>query len=388
MVGAGVELLGVRMKKIWLLVFIWPMVVSAKDFFGIENYKPQAFSEQATSSFFYSIGNQLKFGNSIDINAPSLFKDASFFENSSFINVRSISNGLSVFSSPDGKKAAVFSSGNLYIAEVGKPTRLILEGVDYNDAKKFRAGEIFYKLGMLQWDSQSKYIYIAKDKKQNTLFEQSFSVDATLIRVDISKSTAIADIIPDFRSIKYFLVNDGGVCFNYGFDNGNVNWRCLINGNIQTVNETNNGVVLQDGTRLTTNSIFVSSFGGDGDIWLTNYGYSLKPMGNQRIGFYSQLNERPLFTIKGGTNIKGHFVDGVVDHRSAVLPGGRYVVLYVWHDNFKGQLLVDGLTGQYKELPRNTWIYQSLNSANYENVKFDLIKDRWPMFFPVQKLRE
>ena len=367
-------------------------MASAKDFFGIENYKPQPFFEQAAKPFFYSIGNQLKFGNSIDINAPALFTDTSFFENSTILGIRvgakSISNGLSVFPSPDGKKAVFVSNGNLYIAEAEKPTQLILERIDTDDAENFRLGEVFHKLSMLQWDSQSKYIYIAKDKKQKSLFEQSFSVDATLIRVDVTRSTAVTEIIPNFRSIHYFFVNDDGICFNYAQGNGDVNWRCSINGNIQTVKETNNGVVLQDGTEFKQDSYFFSSLRSEGKIWLSNYGYSLKPIRDRYIGFFSKQHTQPLLTIKGGANIKGQFVDGVVDLQSTVLPGGRYVLLYVWHDNFKGQLLVDGVAGRYKELPRNTWVYQSLNSTNYKNVKFDLIKDRWPMFFPMHKLRE
>ncbi len=59
------------------------------------------------------------------------------------------------------------------------------------------------------------------------------------------------------------------------------------------------------------------------------------------------------------------------------MPGGRYAFLDLLMENFKGRrgkILVDGLTGQYREVPNDTLVYRNLNSINYDRVKFGL---RW-----------
>ncbi len=75
---------------------------------------------------------------------------------------------------------------------------------------------------------------------------------------------------------------------------------------------------------------------------------------------------------------------------SNVLPGDRYAFLKLWMENFKGghgQILVDGLTGQYRELPQDTFVYRNLNSLNYTNAKFGLRWSDGPEFPPLQSLR-
>ncbi len=379
------------MKKFLFLLALLPVASFAKDFFGINNYQPQAFSEQVSKPFFYSIGNKLKFGNSIDENAPALFEDPSFFQDSIILITRvgedSLSNGRSVFPSPDGQKAAVYIRGKLYIVEADKPAMLLLENVwADNVAKDLRVGETFYKLSMMQWDAQSRHIYIVKDKKQKTAFEQGWSKDAVLVRIEAKGDGQPVDAISDFRSLKYFFVKEGGLCFNYAPGNGDVIWKCQIDGVTYDGVMTDSGLVLKNGRRLESESIYLSEKYAGGEIWMASNGYLLKKIDHRQVGLYFAQNPQPIFTINGGKNFKGRFVDGIGDERSSVLPGGRYALFWVLHDNFTGQLLVDGHTGQYKELPKNTWVYRSWNSDNYENIKFD--KYIWPTFKPTRKFRE
>jgi hypothetical protein len=42
------------------------------------------------------------------------------------------------------------------------------------------------------------------------------------------------------------------------------------------------------------------------------------------------------------------------------VPPGRYALLPGSLDNFKGELLIDGLIGQYRELPKNSRAYTSM----------------------------
>jgi len=366
------------MKKTLLPILLWPAIAMAGDFFGIVEYKPSNFTEQAAAPFYYSIGKELRFGESINESSPILFEGK-------FSDKR-----LEVFPSPDQKKAAVVSGGDLYLVEVGKPALLLLRKVGNLEPRNVRVGEEFYKYTMLQWDAHSQYIYIARDKRKKRVFEQSFSTDATLVHIDVSNPTCIDEVIQDFRSLKYFFVGDDFICFDYALGNGDVIWKCSLKGNIQPMKEGGvEGVVLQDGTRI-DGRIFLSYGGGmyERDIWLSRYGFSLSESPKGYIGFYSRHKQQvPIFRIRGGLNIKGGFVHGVTQYGCSVLAGGRYALLNVWHDNFKGQLLIDGVSGQYRELPRNTRVHQNLNSSNYENVIFSMTGTTWPEFLPIGKHR-
>ena len=70
--------------------------------------------------------------------------------------------------------------------------------------------------------------------------------------------------------------------------------------------------------------------------------------------------------------MKGRYLDGLGNRNNGVLPGGRYALLDVYHDNFEGQLLIDGVTGNYRELPSKTKVYTNINSLNYSYFELDL----------------
>jgi hypothetical protein len=70
-----------------------------------------------------------------------------------------------------------------------------------------------------------------------------------------------------------------------------------------------------------------------------NYGFALKTTADGTTSFFSRNNDHePIFSIRGGYNIKGHYSDGISQTGCTVLPGDRYALLNIWHDNFKGQL--------------------------------------------------
>jgi len=78
-------------------------------------------------------------------------------------------------------------------------------------------------------------------------------------------------------------------------------------------------------------------------------------------GLFSRESDvTPILLFEGGTNMKGGYVDGIGGGGCSVLPGGRYALLPVALDNFKGELLIDGLTRQYRELPKNSRAYTSM----------------------------
>ena len=349
--------------------------VVGKEYFGILNYSPSKFLEKAESSFFYSIGNQLKYGMSVDETAPALFEGKYFG-----------GNFVAVFPSPDNKKVALVSNKKLYVVGIGISPQLVLDHVVSYDPKEIGYKEIYYKWPTIQWDSKSRYIYIAKDKKQpQGHWQRPHSRDAILVRIDTENAYNISEMIVDFRSLHYFLVGSDGLCFDYALDNGDVIWKCLTeNGVLKAQSVTSDGIQLDNKSTLTGRP-FLSYKPNiyESDIWMSRYGFFVKRINEKLDGlFLKSKPEIPLIRISTGVNIKGRHVNGIRQMGGAVLPGGRYVLLNVWHDSFKGQLLLDSATGEYRELPKETNVYRNLNSDAYDDFVFSVGQIRGNEFKP------
>lgn len=361
-------------------VILFPLDTVARQPFGIIDYSPSSYVELADEPFFYSTGKTLRYGRTINDSSPVVFK-GSFFGG----------DLADAYIAPDNKKAAVVSNGNLYLATANEPARLLLENADNMDGTESREGDVFYKYHTIQWDAESRSIYIVRDKKKKARpYAQSDSPDATLVRIDIDSPTRIIEVIRDFRSWYYFFVNNDAICFNYPPGDGSVVWKCSQQGKVSRVKSHQNGrIVLKNGIVI-SGKPFVS-YNGDiyeREIWFTKYGFSLTDSADGTTGLFSNSDlQKPILKIQGGKNFKGLYTDGVVDRGCRVLPGGRYILLNVSHDDFKGQLLVDGLSGKYRELPAKTRVYLNLNSLNYEHFKFKMGATKRPEFVPASRLR-
>jgi hypothetical protein len=94
---------------------------------------------------------------------------------------------------------------------------------------------------------------------------------------------------------------------------------------------------------------------------LARTGLCLRRLDNNRSALFSRnIAGAPVFIIQGGANFKGQYVDGVGHTGCTALPGDRYLILPVWNDSEK-QLLIDGMTGQYRELPAESRAYVNVN---------------------------
>ncbi len=367
---------------ILLAASFFPCVASAGNFFGIIDYAPSSFVELVDAPFFYSIGKTLRYGRTISNMSPVLF-EGSFFG-------RDLDE-KAVYVSPDNKKAAFFYGKNLYLAKTTGPSVLLISNCRKNTYyNKIKVGEIYYS--NLQWDAESKFVYMVKDKKHvHTPRSCWHSPEVVLVRIDMDSPTKVYEVIKDFNSLHYFFVGNDTVCYNYALGDGSVVWKCLNRGVESFVASHRDNQILLANDTIIKGKPFESYFGNiyESEIWLTNYGFCLKKINNDGlIGFYSKSdNQKPIFKIQGGYTFKGDFTDGILQCGCKVLPGGRYALLHVWHDNFKGQLLVDGQTGKYHELPAKTNVYLNLNSYNYEHFKFDLGHGNQPEFLPAAKLQ-
>lgn len=343
----------------------------------IINYKPSSYVELTDKPFFYSIGKTLRYGRTISESSPVLFKGAFFKGDLVYVCV-----------SPDNKKAAIVSGSKLYLVQTTGQVRLLLEKVcgQFYKIRQKEVGEVFYDYDSLQWDVESKSIYIVRDKKKVPTAQHCWrSPDVALVRIDIDSPTKIVEVIKDFNSLNYFFIGNDTICFNYALDNGDVIWKCSRNGDVSPVISHQNGQMVLENGIVTQGNPFLSYNPNvyESAIWLSNYGFSLKRSANDISDFFSKSDsKKPIFKIQGAHTFKGNYTNGILQNGCKVLPGGRYALLNVVSHNCKGQLLVDGLTGKYRELPAKTRVYLNLNSLNYEHFKFDIGPTTKPEFVP------
>jgi hypothetical protein len=337
----------------------------ANEAYGISNYRPLDFVEIADSPFFYSIGNQLKYGSRIDESAPSLFEV-------SWLNGKLVK----VYPSPDNQKAAIVSNRNLYIVKAGRAPLLALENVDHYGPKTMTEGDVYFKWPTLQWHPNSRFIYIAKDRKQKA-WEQHFSKHAILVRIDIENVGVIEELIFDFRSANYFFVGSDSVCFNYAPGDGSVIWKCSTDKGIARARALNSkGIHLDNGVVLTEQRFL--SYQPDlheSRIWVACYGFSIRQINErQEALFYKDAQNNPLliFNYAKGRGFKDHSATGFQRIGGSVLPGGRYALLDLGERSSEGQILLDRVSGHYRKLPKDTRVYRNLNSTHFDDFVFSI----------------
>lgn len=356
------------MKKSYITLIIIAVALGAyifrpkspDEYFGITPYEPTKFTYNAESPFFYSIGEEVRFGRSVDATSPTLF------------DAKAYSTPLhNLFPSPDGQTAAIFSGDKLFLTDSNGETHLILGKITEENQ---------YYMPEVQWapDSQSFYIIRGKGKREANMIknEETFS----LIKVNSAGPYSVENFIEDFRSTTYFSITNESVCFNYAPGNGNLEWRCIFGNEMRHMSSFDkNEIVLRDGSIIQEKPFVTCSGILCGSALLSENGYYTT--GGKLKNFLRKDTKKPILTIQTGTNsLKGISVDGVLWDQSVVLPGGRYVLLDIYHDKFKGQILVDSVENTYQELPNHTKIYYNLNSWNYETSQNDQIMG--PMFIP------
>jgi hypothetical protein len=371
------------LSKVFLLVQVLILALvppaRAKDFFGIVDYKPSTFVEQPTAPFFYSVGNRLRFGSVIEEKGPILFE------------AKPSDGGIwAVYVSPDETKAVVASGGNLYFALPGQsPVLLLREAYDVLTGRGAAEGPIgkpVYDYRPLQWDASSRFIYIPRGAR----LDSRYPSHSALLRIEAANPINVVEITDDMKAHGTFFVGSEAICFQRVVNRGDLIWKCVIGGverSPKVIEE--HRIVMDDGTSVEGRP-FASFRWSRGGIWLTEAGFAIRAY-NGRWGFFSKDSDEAIFQFNGGMEpLKGHYVDGIYEVNANVLPGGRYAFLDLLIENFKGrrgQILVDGLTGQYREVPRGTLVYRNLNSRNYDRVKFGLRWSDSPEFEPMFPLR-
>ncbi|MDR1274954.1 MAG: DUF805 domain-containing protein [Candidatus Accumulibacter sp.] len=219
------------------------------------------YRETPGAPFFYTINNRLKHAESVDPDAPTLFsgKKSSLSE-----------DAIRVYPSPDERKAAVVSDEKLYLVQPGQATLLLLKKVDLS-WEKLIFDEPWYRSAFLQWDAQSRHIYIVRDKKEffsmggfSRVFTGGFlwqkicsSEGAQLLRIDVENAPRAETRIDGFHGCGmmdvpyYFMVGEKDLCF-FDLRKHDRSWRCTTpTGIAKMVSYEENEILLENGARLT-----------------------------------------------------------------------------------------------------------------------------------------
>jgi hypothetical protein len=323
----------------------------------IVDFHPTQFSAYAAAPFFYSIGDELKFSDHIDPQAPTLLRGA-------------VGNFLV---SPDNQKIAVVTGGNplggnLVIVDRSGPSQRTVTPVDSDMGAVFSGGDNSKLIGQhyfrdtgFQWSRDAKSLYLMGDTYLRA--GQASSKNGELWRFDLDTGK-LQLVLKPFPVEQYFLGLNNGIYFwipmaqlQY-FDGKTIS-------NIGDPDEAH--PVDQLSTRFTEQPFY--SFG---EIAYTMYilpakGVHLEKSDNGRDEVL-EIGSRPYLRVTMGSGFEVFFCADV--RNTVFLPGDRYLLLNA-NDcgNYDGLLLIDSVTGQYQRLPPKTRAYITLNTVSYPHYE-------------------
>ncbi len=316
---------------------------------NIVGFDPVQFEAKANSLFFYSIGKELKYSDSIDPVMPTLLHGT-------------ITNFLV---SPDGHRIAVVAKGQLQIVDAlaqGDPVQNVA-AVDsiYRNPKPL--GQVFFHDDNFQWSMDGKSLYLIKDEFYDSEGSQLYSEKGELWRFDVATGS-LELVLKPFPAYSYFLGRNGGVYFSATNAKGDLQLHYFDG---KSVVDVSNG----DGFEIPDEALppkkqleypFFSFSPFDyRDRELPDKGVSLvdAPFGNSES---LQIQGKVVLTLAEGQRAEGGYYCADM-LRSVFLPGDRYFLLNLDHcGNYNGQVLIDTQTGSYERLPKDTRVYITLNT--------------------------
>jgi hypothetical protein len=316
---------------------------------GILDFHPTTFDARAAAPFFYSIGKELKYSDSIDRDAPTLF----------------LGELLDFQVSPDGNRIAFVSNHRLTVID-NKGKAQIIGAVDsiYRSFKPIGKG--FIRDDGFQWSPDSMSVYFLRDKFYRSKRSQLFSEFGELWKLDVASGEQKMVIRP-FRGFQ-IIFGGGGSEIYFAVP--------LANGDLE--------LELYDGS-------IVRDFAAPGSAWsppgmkpfysLSSVDYMQKVLPGMHLlqAFDFNANRQ---TLAFGDKIllqltrycDSFFGCGDCDVMmgSMFIPGNRFFLLNVpYCRNYKGELLVDTRTGAYETLPKGTRVFTTANTQTYPHYKFD-----------------
>jgi hypothetical protein len=320
---------------------------------NIVGFNPASFDAKANSLFFYSIGKELKYSDSIDPLMPTLMHG-------------SITNFLV---SPDGHRIAVVAKGQLEIVDAlaqGDPVQKVAP-VDSISHDPKPIGQAFFRDDNFQWSKDAKSLYLIKDEFYETEGSQQYSDKGELWRFDVATGT-LQLVLKPFRAYSYFLGEKGGVYFSTPNAKGDLQLEYFDGKRVVDCGNGNGWEIVSLPTKHAEWPFFSFSAFDYRDRALPDKGVVLvdAALGNSAS---LQIHGKTVLTLtEGGTSERGYYCADML--RSVFLPGDRYFLLNMDNcENYNGQLLIDTQTGSYERLPRDTRVYITLNTITNFNYR-------------------
>jgi len=330
---------------------------------GIIEYHPVEFTEQFSTPVFYTVGYDLKFGTSIEQSGRTIYRFSSRRPEGMHSRPMPI---MEV--SPDANKIIIYDQEKLLIAEANGKVFDVYKNIG-NLSTPTKTPPFGGYFQSFQWSPDSKFIFVII---RNNATAASYTSSAKIIRIESAPPfgvTTIADGLASFHA--YFSLNEDAICYDhYGEDrHGPHQWKCTNGEVIKSIE--NESICFVSGSCTKPNQKYLANIKKN-DFFRKNidgFVFVETRSSCKEHGILSERNAtatgaegtttytfkgRKLFVINGWHNIKGTYMDGT--NCLDVMPGERYATFNLYTDDFVGVILVDGQTGQYKELPRFTTI--------------------------------
>jgi hypothetical protein len=313
---------------------------------NILDFRPSTFQAKTDARFFYSIGNELKNADHLNLSAPTLLRG-------------SIRNALV---SPDGTAIAVVADRLLTV--VGRDGTLIRQvaRVDsiYREPKPI--GQKFYRDEDFQWTRDSKSLFLIKDEYYESRGSQLFSGKGELWSYDV-QTASMHLVLSPFPAYSYFFGQGSGIYFSVPTKAGDLQLRYFDGKDVRDVGSPDGAKTIVGGLPggVGESPFFSFSSIDYQDAVLPAKGVVFANDQTVRL-LRLVIENKPYLTFTEGEGLKGPYYCPEM-FGSAFLPGDRYFLLNARYcGNYNGQLLIDTETARYERVPSDTRIYPILNT--------------------------
>jgi len=339
----------VALIPVALFVILWLFLTAGDVPSNIVDFHPTNFQAKTDANFFYSIGNELKYSDQIDSQAPTLLKGQ-------------IKNFLV---SPDNKMIAVVADGQLQIVDTEQPTIRRVTPVDsiYREPKPI--GQRFFRDDDFQWTKDSKSLYLIADEFYASKGSQLYSIKGELWKYDL-QTGSLQVVLKPFPAYNYFFGLKSGIYFSVPTDVGNLQLRYYDGQQVSDIGKPNGDDIPPEqlAKNFVESPFYSFSINDYANKVLTSKGVRLLDESRSERQTL-MIGSKPYLALTEGNGFKGHYYCSEM-LRNVFLPGDRFFLFTLSYcGNYKGQLLIDTVSGKYQRLPADTVVYIILNTETY-----------------------
>lgn len=320
----------------------------------IVDFRPSTFDAKAATGFFYSVGNQLKFGDEISEHSPTLAVMPGWI---SYFLV-----------APDNGKIAAVANGKLFVIVRTPLTIRQVVSVDSIFREQKPIGRQFFRDFEMQWSKDSKALYLIKDEFYETKGAQLYSDKAELWRYDVD-TQQLTMVLKPFPAGDFFF-GRAGIYYSAATPSGDLQLRYFDGEHTREITASDGSNISLDQLNPKIHESPYSSF--DNFRWHNSGHYQPKQFSivtDQTNGIEKlEVGNSAYLVFTRGEGFKGSFYCDQAEQGDS-LPGDRYFLFSTYCENYEGQLLLDMHTGQYERLPKDSRVYLTLNTESYPHYR-------------------